>query len=295
MFVQRMTGEPLFTGPHGMITAGDLLLFTRQSAADHGQLAAVQTGGHMVLTLTGPEAEVPLNGVPHPPGDTTAIPVTVGIMTEIFSGIRDGTGLTDKLASILSFIRAATQKNGYSPSYAEIGEAVGIVKSVVQDRLLVLEEMGYVIATSGRSRSTVLAGGAVRSRQPAVADSSGSPRRLRGCPDVFVQRMTGNPLTHGPHGTISDRDVLLIQRQVTAAHGDLAAVLSDGRAVLTPVRENHASSRFTELHPDARVGDADHAVLLGVVVAVASRCSGLRPDPGAEDAERPSPCRPPRP
>ncbi|MFE6031035.1 LexA family protein [Streptomyces niveus] len=270
VFVQRMTGEPLFNGPHGMITAGDVLVFRRQSTAKSGDMAAVLADGHVTLAHTGPAAEGPRTGAPYPRAGSFGNPAVLGIVREIFSGIRDSTGLTEKRGAILSFIRSATQENGFPPSQHEIGEAVGLAKSSVTYQLQVLEEMGYLRCNPGRFRSVVLVTRAVESAKPAVQENSGPPRQLRGCPDIFLQRMTGKPLSHGPQGMIIDGDLLVVKRQHTAADGDLAAVLNKGRPVLAPVRKNDAGRRFMEANPDAV--RMDDAVLLGVVVAVTSDC-----------------------
>ncbi|MEV8344635.1 winged helix-turn-helix transcriptional regulator [Streptomyces niveus] len=269
VFVQRITGEPLLNGPHGIIAAGDVLVFRRQSTAKSGDVAAVLTdGGHVVLAHTRSDTEGLRPGESHPGG--ARVPAILGIVREILSGIRDSAGLTEKREAILSFIRSATQEHGLPPSQNEIGEAVGLAKSSVNYQLQVLEEMGYLRCNPGRLRSVVLVTRAVESAKPAVKKNSGPPRQLRGCPDIFLQRMTGKPLSHGPQGMITDGDLLVVKRQHTAADGDLAAVLNKGRPVLAAVRKNAAGHRFMEANPDAV--RMDDVVLLGVVVAVTSDC-----------------------
>ncbi|MFE4610879.1 hypothetical protein ACFRK5_21395 [Streptomyces niveus] len=183
---------------------------------------------------------------------------------------RDRPRLSPKQEQVLEFIRQITATKGYAPSIREIGDAVGLRStSSVAHQIRALEGKGYLRSIPNGPRTSVVTL-PTESTKPVVKENSGPPRQLRGCPDIFLQRMTGKPLSHGPQGMIIDGDLLVVKRQHTAADGDLAAVLNKGRPVLAPVRKNDAGRRFMEANPDAV--RMDDAVLLGVVVAVTSDC-----------------------
>lgn len=115
-------------------------------------------------------------------------PAALGTVREIFSGIRDSTGPTDTRGAILSFMKAATQANGFPPSHREIGEAAGY-------HLRVIEEKGYLRRVPGQYRNVA----PVTQAPEPTEDVSASPRQLCSCPDIFVQRMPGGPLSHSQH------------------------------------------------------------------------------------------------
>jgi repressor LexA len=60
---------------------------------------------------------------------------------------------------VLAFLREFVQENGYPPSMAEVGRAVGLTStSSVAHQLQVLEDRGYIRREPGRPRAiTILA------------------------------------------------------------------------------------------------------------------------------------------
>lgn len=264
-FVLRITGDSLRTAPHGRITSGDILLFKQQTTAEPCDTIAFRgEDGHVSLARIASAPEGRHTPSLAPSGTQSVL----GVVKHIFGGIRDSSAPTTTRAAVLEFIETATQANGRPPLQTEISKAIGITKSTVSYHIRDLEQSGHVRRYSDRQRNVVLAAGA-RGPERQAQDISKSPRRLRACPDIFLQRITGEPLLNGPHGMITERDVLVIRRQHTAAEGDLAAVLSEGHAVLTRVRESDDSRRFLDTNPGPRMDDA---VLLGVVVGVTTDC-----------------------
>jgi repressor LexA len=68
-------------------------------------------------------------------------------------------GVTYKQSVVLEFVAKYCEENGYSPSYQEIGEAVGIAsKSGVKRILDVLVERGHLKTMPRRARSLVVVG-----------------------------------------------------------------------------------------------------------------------------------------
>ena len=60
-------------------------------------------------------------------------------------------------AAIVEFLQKHSEEGNYPPTYAEIGEAVGITsKSSVKYRLDHLEEIGIIERAPGRARTTRL-------------------------------------------------------------------------------------------------------------------------------------------
>lgn len=70
-------------------------------------------------------------------------------------------GLTRVQADALAFISSYLQFPGYSPSYHEIKDAVGLKSTSGAHRVVVhLEERGHIVRHPGRSRSISLRGAA---------------------------------------------------------------------------------------------------------------------------------------
>lgn len=63
-------------------------------------------------------------------------------------------GLTPRQGECLDFIRDYTEKHGGSPSYNEIGQAIGIAsKSVVHRLIIALDDRGAIVRLPYRGRS----------------------------------------------------------------------------------------------------------------------------------------------
>lgn len=67
-------------------------------------------------------------------------------------------GLTPKQQKLLDFIEVFTAEHGHSPSYQEMGEAMGLHSRSGAHRLLDrLQERGHIYRRRGMARSLVLA------------------------------------------------------------------------------------------------------------------------------------------
>ena len=69
-----------------------------------------------------------------------------------------GKCMADIECAVYKFIVDFITENGYSPSYAEIGKAVGCVKSVVMDRIRMLELLGKIKMKRGCPRTISVVG-----------------------------------------------------------------------------------------------------------------------------------------
>jgi SOS-response transcriptional repressor LexA len=67
------------------------------------------------------------------------------------------TGLTERQAKVLAFIRSYIERKGFSPCYEEIVEGCDFAsKQQVHDVVLALEERGYLTRVPARARSIKL-------------------------------------------------------------------------------------------------------------------------------------------
>lgn len=70
-----------------------------------------------------------------------------------------GFGLTSKQAQLLDFIRDYRSENGFTPSYDEMREEMGLAsKSGIHRLVTALEERGHVFRVPNLARCIVLAG-----------------------------------------------------------------------------------------------------------------------------------------
>lgn len=66
-------------------------------------------------------------------------------------------GVTQRQMAVLNYIKSYCEKNGFSPSYQEIGDSVGIgSKSGVKRMVDILIERGHLASLPYRARSLVV-------------------------------------------------------------------------------------------------------------------------------------------
>jgi repressor LexA len=150
--------------------------------------------------------------------------------------------ITRRQKQVLDFIANFVQSNGYSPSFEEIGHAMGLSSlATVHKHISNLEQKGLLRRDYNRSRSIDIVG----SRRKAVNDSlpllgriaAGRPIEQVAQPEtisltdftrskeVYVLQVTGESM-QDEH--IVDGDYVLVERTETARDGEIVVALVNG-------------------------------------------------------------------
>ena len=151
--------------------------------------------------------------------------------------------LTWRQRKILRTIRESVANRGFPPSMLEIGEAVGLTStSSVSYQLRALQRKGYLRREVGGART-------IEVRLPGRACLPGVdiPSQLVGDGTLFLLQVVGDAMINA---AIADGDWVVVRQQADAQNGDIVAVMLDGEATVTALK------------------DADEASILGRVVAV---------------------------
>ena len=156
--------------------------------------------------------------------------------------------LTKRQRQVYDFIAEFIQANGYSPSFEEIGEALGLSSlATVHKHITNLEEKGFLRRDYNRSRSidvlspkgkgkTVITGAATslplmgriaagRPIEQVEQPESISLTDFTRSRDVFVLQVTGESM-QDEH--IVDGDYVLVERTQTARNGEIVVALVNG-------------------------------------------------------------------
>jgi repressor LexA len=224
----------------------------------------------------------------------SAASLTAGDLTPIQSRIRQ-------------FIEVFVQDQGYSPSYREIGNAVGLASlSSVSLHVRTLQKKGYLVREAGRPRTAVVrpgealavrpepigtalrnvvyvplegqisAGEGILSGQEVLPTDSAEdafvlPRQLVGEGTLFMLRVSGDSMIGAG---ITDGDLVVIRQQEDAENGDIVAALIDGVEVDGTVKTLKRSDGHTWLMPQNPAYTpilGDNATIVGKLVAVLRR------------------------
>lgn len=185
----------------------------------------------------------------------------------------DGSGpvLSERQQQILDFIEAYAERHGVSPSFREVGHAVGLkATSAVSYQVGQLQEKGYlarrdrlprtIVAKPRRLRSIApgpdefeevpadpgwldmvtmplyesVAAGAPVDANPDAVGTIRLPRDMVGAGNVFAVRVTGDSMVQA---NIFDGDCVVVRHQNDAVNGDVvAALVDDGATVKTFLR-----------------------------------------------------------
>lgn len=86
-------------------------------------------------------------------------------------------GLTSRQLQLLEFIDGFSEANGFSPSYEEMGKAMGSTKGMISMALERLKERGYVTSLPRQARSVLVVRmpGDRADRMPSRADLEQAP------------------------------------------------------------------------------------------------------------------------
>lgn len=65
---------------------------------------------------------------------------------------------TTKQQEVLDEVKAFIKAQGYSPTYAHIGDKLGLTRATIRKHLVFLQAKGWLTFTPGESRSILLKG-----------------------------------------------------------------------------------------------------------------------------------------
>jgi repressor LexA len=189
---------------------------------------------------------------------------------------------------------------GYPPSVREIGEAVGLTStSSVAHQLRALERKGYLRRDPNRPRAVgvrpaedtapdaalapaeqpgprpvlvpvvgrIAAGGPVLAEQ-TIEDVFPLPREIVGEGTLFLLRVTGDSMIEA---AITDGDWVVVRQQPTAENGEIVAAMIDGEATVKTFKRRDGHVWLLPHNPAYEPILADHATILGRVVALLRR------------------------
>jgi repressor LexA len=220
----------------------------------------------------------------------------------------DGSGpvLSGRQQQILDVIEEYADRHGVSPSYREIGDAVGLKAiSAVKYQVEQLQEKGClarrdrkprtIVAKPRRLRSVALeldgapadlgsddmvsmplfesvAAGTGVDANPDAVGTIRLPRDMVGYGRVFAVRVAGDSMVNA---NIFDGDCLVIRQQDDAVNGDIVAALLGDEAVVKTFRrtENHVWLMPENPGYDPILGD-DCRIMGKVVATLHSRRDG---------------------
>lgn len=193
---------------------------------------------------------------------------------------------------ILAFVRDYSRCHGYSPSYKEIGDEVGLRTNSVAYQIGQLEKMGYLSREPGRPRSVVVTALYLAREQGddmALAPLSGSiaagplilafedieedlvlRRSLAGYGDLIALKVRGNSMIDAG---INDGDVAVVRRQPRVETGEIAAAMVrdkltgefEATVKVYQVLDGHAW--LVPCNPAYKPISGDGAIIIGKVTA----------------------------
>ena len=193
--------------------------------------------------------------------------------------------LKEKEKRILDYIRETIETKGYSPTVRDISRALDIKStSTVFSYLARLEEKGYIVRESGKSRTIrvdedgngvaslgmrVPIIGRVRAGAPILAEENfegfvnfAPVRRVNS--DLFALRIVGTSMIEAG---ILDGDIVIVEKCSTANDGDrIVAMIGDEATVKDFYREENGF-RLQPRNRDMRPIYTQELTVLGRVIA----------------------------
>lgn len=168
--------------------------------------------------------------------------------------------LTSSQHKALNFIREYISRNGYSPSFADIANGLGIKsRGVVHRYVHALANAGYIEISSGRKRSIKLTEdepentlpllGRIAAGQPieAIADLDRIDLGTElGGKDRYALKVKGDSMIDAG---ILDGDIVVIKHQLTARNGDIVVALIDDNET-TLKRFRQLDDQHVQLTPE---------------------------------------------
>lgn len=191
---------------------------------------------------------------------------------------------------IVGFVQEFVRREGYSPSYREIAEELGLAVSTVFYHVAVLKREGTLRRSTGQPRTITepadpvslaegdqaevpligqIAAGVPVDAVALPEDTFLLPRRLVGHGKLFMLRVRGDSMIGA---AIADGDLVVIRQQPTAENGEIVAAMLDrdgtAEATVKTLQWVGGHAWLVPHNPAYQPVPADDAVILGKVVAV---------------------------
>jgi repressor LexA len=191
---------------------------------------------------------------------------------------------------ILAFIWDFLRREGYSPSYREIGEKLGLAVSTVSYHVALLRADGSLtrearqprtITRPGRSSPQAqrdgaevpligqIAAGDPLHAEEATEETFPLPRELVGYGQLFMLRVKGDSMTGA---AIVDGDLIVIRKQETAENGEIVAAQIEGlvgcEATVKTLQRIDGHVWLMPSNPAYQPIPADNALIRGKMVAL---------------------------
>jgi len=205
--------------------------------------------------------------------------------------LRRRTGTGDwKRRRILRFVKEFGRREGYSPSYREIAEELGLAVSTVSYHVSVLEQEGSLRRGPGQPRTIVepaypttravgdevevpligqIAAGVPVDAVELAEETFLLSRRLVGRGALFTLRVEGDSMTGA---AITDGDLVVVRQQQMAENGEIVAAQLDrtgtAEATVKTLQRLDGHIWLMPHNPAYQPIPADDATILGKVVAV---------------------------
>jgi len=194
--------------------------------------------------------------------------------------------LTRRQRQVYEFIRESIQRNGYAPSFEEIGQRLGMASmATVHKHMKALEARGAVRREPNRSRAVELTGaadfvpayrvpllGQVAAGAPieAIADAQevSLPGDFIGKNRTFVLRVRGDSMIDEQ---IRDGDLIIVERRRTADDGQTVVALIDGaEATVKKLFREGGKARLQPANERMKpmIYDWDRVEVQGVVIGL---------------------------
>jgi repressor LexA len=211
-------------------------------------------------------------------------------------------GLSGRQLQILDFIEAYGERHGVSPSYREIGDAVGLKSiSTVHYQVEQLQEKRRLSRRDRMPRTIVAKPSRVRSIEPGPEEASADPdsgnavsmpffesmaagglayanpeaagtirlpRDMVGSGNLFAVKVTGDSMVGA---NIFDGDCVVVRQQNDAVNGDIVAARFGDRATVKTFRRIEGHVWLMPENPSYEPMPGDGCRIMGKVVATLHR------------------------
>jgi repressor LexA len=200
---------------------------------------------------------------------------------------RDG---DEQRRRIVKFVQEFMRREGYSPSYREIGESLRLAVSTVAYHVSVLESEGSLRREPGQPRTITepacpggaapggsaevpligqIAAGVPFDAVESAEETFTLPRRLVGHGTLFMLRVRGDSMTGA---AIADGDLVVVRQQPEAENGEIVAAQFNQHgaceSTVKTLQRLGGRAWLMPHNPAYQPIQADDAVILGRVVAV---------------------------
>ncbi|MCB9857469.1 MAG: transcriptional repressor LexA [Phycisphaerales bacterium] len=195
---------------------------------------------------------------------------------------------TPRQTEILTYVRDYQHKHGYSPTYDEIAEVLGISKVTVFEHLTTLEERGLLRREKHKARSLLLADHLeLPDERPGCIPLEG--RIAAGAPIEAVENrevLNLDAMFDSPHGVyalevkgdsmiedhIDEGDYVVIENRKTPYNGEMVvAYLDEGEVTLKRYYREKSRIRLQPSNPKYEPIYSTNVEIQGVVIGVIRR------------------------